>query len=208
MERPRGTVFSEIDHDLAVSLHAEESFLFHGVPPRAGDRLIARPQLEKVWEKHGSSGGKLTFLTILNEYRDADGNLRAEQRSTSVTTETAPGEEGWKPEIVRFQGVVGEDDPLHHDPEWAVKNDYPSVFALGTHQASLMGAYASHWLAPECIRSYKVRFREVVWPGDQLRYAGTVTELNLQKRKASLNLSCINQNNALVSEAWAEYDFS
>ena len=66
LERPRGTVFAEIDHDLAVSLHAEESFVFHGVPPRAGERLVARPKLEKVWEKHGSSGGKPTAaLTCL-----------------------------------------------------------------------------------------------------------------------------------------------
>ena len=36
LERPRGTVFERIDHDLSVPLHAEESFEFHGEPPRAG----------------------------------------------------------------------------------------------------------------------------------------------------------------------------
>ena len=254
LERPRGTVFSEIEHDLTVSLHAEESFIFHGSPPRAGDRLFARPSVEKVWEKQGGSGGKLTFITILNEYRDADGVLRAEQRSTSVTTEAAPGEGEWKPEIpkydphyrelerqsafsgierqeltdlrensgpgkvgaepllkqeiVRFQGVVGEDDPLHHDPEWAAKNDYPSVFALGTHQASLMAAYASYWLSPENLRSFKVRFREVMWPGDAFVYDGIVDQLDVDAKTASLHLTCKRNCGTLVSEAWAKYDFS
>jgi len=254
LERPRGTVFADIEHDLAVSLHAEESFIFHGPPPCAGDILIARPKLENVWEKQGNSGGKLTFLTILNEYRNKQGHLLAEQRSTSVTTQAAPGEAGWQPEIpdynpaysdlerespfvgmkrqkfeeliegsgpgpveaapllkqeiVRFQGVVGEDDPLHHDPEWASKNEYPSVFALGTHQASLMAAYASFWLPPDKLRSFKVRFREVVWPGDHLQYEGKVVAKDPQGKTVRLRLSCSKRNNVLVSEAWAEYDFS
>jgi len=254
LERPRGTIFSEIEHDLSVSLHAEESFTFHGEPPRAGEKLIARPKLEKVWEKHGSNGGKLTFLTILNEYRAPDGPLRVEQRSTSVTTQAAPGEGEWKPhlpaynpdypeleraspfsiinrvnlddlqedsradeihaapllkqEIVRFQGVVGEDDPLHHDAEWAAQNKYPSVFALGMHQASLMASYVSHWLAPVALRSFKTRFREVVWPGDRLVYQGKIIDKDTSAGKVKVHLTCTRHKAGLVSEAWAEYDFS
>ena len=30
LERPRGTAFAEVGHDLSVSLHAEEAFRFHG----------------------------------------------------------------------------------------------------------------------------------------------------------------------------------
>lgn len=254
LERPRGTVFSQINHDLTVSLHAEESFLFHGTPLRVGEKLSAQPSLERVWQKKGGSGGNLTFLTILNEYKDSTGSLRAEQRSTSVTTEAAPGEGAWNPkiptyepdyteletesiflpierqrfenlevgkgpgpiyapplskrDIVRFQGVVGEDDPLHHDPEWASKNNYPSVFALGTHQASLMSAYASFWLSPEFIREYKVRFREVMWPGDRFHYEGIVTDLDDTLRKVTLHLTCQREDRTIVCEAWATFDFS
>ena len=103
LERPRGTVFASIEHDLTVSLHAEESFAFHGQPIRAGEKLVAEPKLEKVWERNGATGGKLTFLTILNSYRDATGNLRAEQRSTSVTTAAAPGEGEWQPQIPPYE---------------------------------------------------------------------------------------------------------
>lgn len=254
LERPRGTAFADIDHDLTVSLHAEESFSFYGPLPFVGEKLIATPSLEKTWEKHGRNGGKLTFLTLLNEYRDQAGALRAEQRSTSVTTENAPGEGKWSPripaydpyykvlesesifrviertsfsalktgasanaitspplskqEIVRFQGVVGEDDPLHHDPEWAAKQDYPSVFALGTHLASQLAAYASYWLDPTRIRNFKTRFREVGWPGDIYTYSGTVDQLNSEKQTATIHLTCTRHDGTLINEAWAAYDFS
>jgi acyl dehydratase len=255
LERPRGTVFAKIDHDFTVSLHAEESFVFVGPSLRAGDRLTARPSLEKTWTKTGVQGGGMTFLTMLTEYRTEDGKLRAEQRSTSVTTQHAPGEsEGWAAElppyepaydmlersspfsgierqamselrldkgpgpvsagpllmqdIVRFQGVVGEDDPLHHDVAWARQNGYPGPFALGTHQASLMAAYAAYWLAPEAVRGFKVRFRNICWPGDRLVYDGRISGLDLGAGTAKVHLTCRVENGRLVSEAWMEFDFT
>ena len=88
LERPRGTVFEQIDHDLSVPLHAEESFRFHGALPRAGERLHCRASLENVWRKQGGRGGDLTFLTMLTEFRNPAGELVAEERSTTVTTAT------------------------------------------------------------------------------------------------------------------------
>ena len=78
LERPRGTAFEQLDHDLSVPLHAEESFTFHAALPRAGDRLICRATLENVWHKQGSRGGDLTFLTMLTEFRSEAGELIAE----------------------------------------------------------------------------------------------------------------------------------
>ncbi|MEZ5773624.1 MAG: MaoC family dehydratase N-terminal domain-containing protein [Hyphomicrobiaceae bacterium] len=93
LERPRGTLLVGLDHDLAVPLHAEESYLFHGEPPRAGDLLIARAGLESVVTKQGRRGGDLTFLTLLTEFREPGGRLAAEARSVTVTT-TASKEDG------------------------------------------------------------------------------------------------------------------
>ena len=94
LERPRGTVFENIDHDLSVPLHAEEAYLFHGRLPRAGEKLTARACLESVTEKQGSRGGDLTFLVMLTEFRDATGELIAEARATTVTTHNAPQGDG------------------------------------------------------------------------------------------------------------------
>lgn len=254
LERPRGTFFNEIDHDLSVPLHAEESFRFHGPLPCAGERLTARASLERVERKSGRSGGEMTFLVMLTEYFDDDRHLRAEQRSTTVTVARTPEKDGWnaappgydpdcsvlerespfrhivrqgcddvvpgkEPEpvalppltihdIVRFQGVVGEDNPLHHDVIWANKQGYRQVFALGTHQASQMAAYAAYWLPPHAVRGFKVRFRNIGWPGDRYVIAARVTQKDAATQTASLHLTCARDGDVTVNEAWMDFNFS
>ena len=257
LERPRGTIFETIDHDLSVPLHAEESFIFHGEPPRGGDRLIAQAILEDVRVKRGSKGGELTFLTMLTEYRDAAGNLRAEQRSVTVTTGQSPDEGNWQIEVppydpqygdldpsdpfahvervgwddlvegkgpeqidagpllmqdmVRFQGVVGEDNPLHYDIKWASKFGYPFVFGLGMHQASILCSYAAHWLDPAAVRSLRIRFRNVYWPGEQMRYGIKIGRKYIDPqsghRIAGLELTCTRPPNDPLVTAQMTLDF-
>ncbi|MGB1250859.1 MAG: FAS1-like dehydratase domain-containing protein [Candidatus Promineifilaceae bacterium] len=257
LERPRGTVFETIDHDLSVPLHAEESFVFHGEPPRAGDRLIAQATLEDVRVKRGSKGGELTFLTMLTEYRDESGVLKAEQRSMTVTTGQSPDEGEWQvaiptydpsyealdpgdpfaeigrigwddllegsgpptinagpllmQDMVRFQGVVGEDNPLHYDITWAAKFGYPFVFGLGMHQASVLASYAAHWLPPSAVRKMRIRFRNVYWPGEQMVYAIKVTRKYIDPdsghRMADLALSCTRPQDEHLVDAWMTLDF-
>ncbi len=252
LERPRGTVFEKVDHDLAVSIHAEEAFEFYGAMLRAGDRLVVHSAIEDVREKIGRTGGAMTFLVVRTEYHDRDGALRASQHSTSVTTERPDENDGMQPpsyvpdypgrepaspfasiqrarwqdlnegsspgpvatgplamrDIVAFQGVVGEDDPLHYDDKWAKARGYPGPFALGMQQASWMAAYAAHWLAPETVRSFKVRFRDMCWPGDKLVYQGTVTGTDPATRQVELHLTCRRENGDLINEAWMKYDFN
>jgi acyl dehydratase len=258
LERPRGTVFEQIDHDLSVPLHAEESFIFHAPLPRAGDRLVCRASLENVWRKRGGRGGDLTFLTMLTEFHNQAGELVAKERSTTVTTENAPDaddwnvdipdyrpdypanldpgdpfakisrrdwaalEEGMSPgeidngalrigDIVRFQSVVGEDNPLHYDLVWAQTLGYPNVFGLGSHQASMLAAYAAHWLDPAAIRFFRARFRNVYWPGENLFYRAEVSAKYTDKesghRMLELTLKCTRNNNDPVVDAWMTLDF-
>lgn len=257
LERPRGTVLGQIDHDLSVPLHAEESFVFHGPPPRAGDRLIAQGSLEDVILKQGSKGGELTFLTLLTEYRDENGRLAAEQRSVTVTTGQAPDEGDWQVELpaydpgythldpgdpfahiarigwddlvvgaglgtinsgplllqdmVRFQGVVGEDNPLHYDISWAAKFGYPFVFGLGMHQASILVGCAAHWLDVTAVRAFRARFRNVYWPGDEMLYDLKVTQKYVAEknghRMAELALSCKRPPGEPLVDALMQFDF-
>lgn len=88
LERPRGTHLENLGHDLSVPLHAEEAYIFHAEPPRAGDLLTARAGLESVVEKKGRRGGALTFLTLLTEFRNSDSDLIAEARSVTVTSDS------------------------------------------------------------------------------------------------------------------------
>jgi acyl dehydratase len=257
LERPRGTAFERIDHDLSVPLHAEESFRFHGALPRAGDRLRCRASLENVWRKRGGRGGELTFLTMLTEFRDAAGELVAEERSTTVTTANAPDAGDWRVDIpdyrpaypddldpgdpfasiersgwdgvepgaqqsfecaplligdiVRFQSVVGEVNPLHYDLAWAKSLGYPNVFGLGSQQASMLASIAAHWFEPAALAEFRARFRNVFWPGEILTYTAQVSKKyrdeNSGHRILELRLACTRGVDDPVVDAWLTLDF-
>lgn len=104
-------------------------------------------------------------------------------------------------DIVRFQGVVGEDNPLHSDVPWAQANGYPTVFGLGMQQASILAAYAAHWIDPATVRRFRARFRNVYWPGDRMIYAGRVKSLRTEsddRRIVELLLDCTRQDGSTL----------
>jgi hypothetical protein len=76
--------------DLSRILHAGQQYVFHGPPPRAGTVLHGRQRIDRVYTKQGSRGGTLEFAEVVTEFRDDDGRLVAEERSTLVVTEQAP----------------------------------------------------------------------------------------------------------------------
>lgn len=242
LERPRGTVLDQIDHDLTVPLHATESYEFFGEPPRAGDVLACSTGLESVRRKTGSRGGELTFLTMLTQYRSDNGGLVAEQRAVTVTTENDPDDSEWSPDvpdyepayddiepgdpfgtiervavsdlaagdspgrfdlgplligdIIRFQGVGGETNPLHADIALAQASGYPTVFGLGMHQASVLAGYAANWIDPRCVRSFSARFNDVFWPGERLTYSGSVAAI--RSGEADLSLQCTRPDGSAI----------
>jgi acyl dehydratase len=76
-------------------------------------------------------------------------------------------------DIVRFAGAGGDFNPLHHDEAYARAAGFETVFAMGQMQAGMLSRLATDWLGLANIRSYKVRFRAKVWPGDVLVLRGT-----------------------------------
>jgi hypothetical protein len=72
--------------DQSRGLHAEQEFVFHGPPPRAGTTLTAQSRIEEITSKPGRRGGTLTFVTMVTEFRDAAGTLVAEAKLTGVET--------------------------------------------------------------------------------------------------------------------------
>lgn len=78
-------------------------------------------------------------------------------------------------DIVRYAGASGDFHPLHHDAEFAKTAGFPDVFAMGMLQAGLLSAFVADWLGAERVRSFTVRFREQVWPGDTLTCNGRIT---------------------------------
>src|SRR3954464_12535093 len=71
--------------DQRKGLHAEQEFVFHGPPPRAGDRPAGRSRIESLTRKEGRRG-TLTFAVMVTEFHDESGRLVATAKLTGVET--------------------------------------------------------------------------------------------------------------------------
>ena len=110
-------------------------------------------------------------------------------------------------DFVRYQGASGDMNPIHHDSSFAQRAGYPTPFAVGMLQAGILSTYATDWLGPENLRSFKVQFREQAWPGDELTYAGTVVAVRdgAGERLADVELSCTRQTGGVHLKGWATF---
>lgn len=81
-----------VELDQVRGLHAEQEYIFHGPPPRAGATLTAQSRITDIYSKQGRRGGTLTFAVMVTEFRDENGTLVAEARLTGVETSQAPEE--------------------------------------------------------------------------------------------------------------------
>lgn len=84
--------WSKVELDQRRGLHAEQEYVFHGPPPRAGTRLTCQSRIEEIFVKEGRRGGQLTFAVMVTEFRDESGALVAEARLTGVETARPPEE--------------------------------------------------------------------------------------------------------------------
>jgi hypothetical protein len=82
-----------VEFDQKRGMHAEQEYVFHGPPPRAGTTLTAQSRITEIYQKQGRRGGTLTFAVMVTEYRDETGRLVAEARLTGVETAQPPKED-------------------------------------------------------------------------------------------------------------------
>lgn len=110
-------------------------------------------------------------------------------------------------DFVKYAGAGGDFNPIHHDPAFAALAGQDSVFAMGMWQAGVLGTAAADWLGPENVRRFKCRFRERVWPGDQITCRGSVKavrEVN-GERLADLDLVVERDGGAVAVEGEATF---
>lgn len=81
---------AQLNIDMRRLLHGGQEYVFHGPPPRAGTDLTFQTRVDKIYEKEGKRGGTMTFIETVTEFRDAEGRLVAEARSTAIETGQAP----------------------------------------------------------------------------------------------------------------------
>lgn len=78
----------EIGFDLRRTFHGEEEYLVCGPPLRVGQTLRVSTTVRDQYERTGRLGNSLRFAVVVSEFRDSEGTLVAEQRSTIL--EAAP----------------------------------------------------------------------------------------------------------------------
>jgi hypothetical protein len=81
-----------VELDQQRGMHAEQEYIFHGPPPRAGTKLTAQSRIGEIYDKQGRKGGTMTFAVMITEFRDETGRLVAEARLTGVETGRVPEE--------------------------------------------------------------------------------------------------------------------
>ncbi|MGZ8734561.1 MAG: FAS1-like dehydratase domain-containing protein [Acidimicrobiia bacterium] len=85
-EGERGNPWDRVQMSQQRGMHAEQEYIFHGEPPRAGTRLTCTSRIDKIYEKTSRGGTTLTFVEMVTDFRDPDGVLVAEARMTAVET--------------------------------------------------------------------------------------------------------------------------
>lgn len=107
----------------------------------------------------------------------------------------------YRTQIVQYAGASGDFNPLHTDEVFATKiAGYPSVFAHGMLTMGLTGTLLTDAVGDGKLRTFGVRFRSQVWPGDVLTATATVSDVtrSLDGTLVSLDVETVNQKGEVV----------
>jgi acyl dehydratase len=133
--------------------------------------------------------------------READGGDRGEDpewsatdRATAEPTAPTPVEAGEvsvgdrapvvtlgplsRRDFVRYAGASGDFNPIHYDEPYACAAGNPAVFGQGMFTAGVAAHAVADWLGVGSVRSFDVRFRSRVWPGDTLTTTVEATDVD------------------------------
>ena len=133
----------------------------------------------------------------------------ADTAAIDVGTEAEPRTFGplTRTDIVRYAGASGDFNPIHHDEFFATGAGFPTVFSIGMFQAALLATFATDWLGAEAIRRFTVRFKEQVWPGDELTCTGVIStvEDTPEGRRVEAELTCTRQTGGVAISGSASF---
>lgn len=115
-----------------------------------------------------------------------------EARSIGPVTQT---------DIVRFAGAGGDFNPLHHDPEYAVRAGLPGVISMGQMQAGMLAAWVADLVHVEHLLGFSVRFASPLQIGETLTLTGEVDNVRDtgESSVAELSLSATAGDRVVVS---------
>jgi 3-hydroxybutyryl-CoA dehydratase len=104
-------------------------------------------------------------------------------------------------DINTFADVTGDHNPLHSNEEYAAQTRFKQPIAHGMFGAGVISAALGTRLAPESVVVYlgqNLRFRAPVLAGDTITATCTVTTVEVEKSRLSLQTTVTNQDGVEV----------
>lgn len=105
-------------------------------------------------------------------------------------------------DMIKFAEVTGDTNPLHLDPEYAMKTRFQGRVAHGMLSAGLISAALGTKLAPHAVVIYlsqSLRFQRPVLIGDTITAVAEVKAVDPVKRFVTLTTTCTNQRGEQVT---------
>ncbi|MCP5419723.1 MAG: MaoC family dehydratase [Gammaproteobacteria bacterium] len=95
-------------------------------------------------------------------------------------------------DIMLFAGISGDDNPVHINEEFAAETPFKGRIAHGMLSAAFVSTVLGTRLpGPGCIYvSQKLKFKAPVRSGDTVTATATVTDVNVEKRRVTLDTVC------------------
>ncbi len=104
-------------------------------------------------------------------------------------------------DIASYTQVSGDTNPLHRDPAYAARTRFKEPIAHGMLSAGVISAVLGTRLAPDSVVIYlaqNLQFRAPVKPGDTLTATATVTKVDPERSRVSLDTVVTNQDGTEV----------
>ncbi|MFC1886300.1 MaoC/PaaZ C-terminal domain-containing protein [Thermodesulfobacteriota bacterium] len=108
-------------------------------------------------------------------------------------------------QIVRYAGASRDFNPMHHDEPLAQAEGMGGVFAHGMMSLAFLGQMVKDWCGHERMRKIKIRFMDLVRPGDIITCKGAITKKYQSDGKNFIEADIFaqNQNNVTVTKGFA-----
>lgn len=121
--------------------------------------------------------------------------LRKLDLAVGTCREATVVEDLTRTQLVMYAGASGDYNPLHTDEVFATKAaGFPGVFAHGMLTMALTGKALTDWVGDGRLRTFGVRFRGQVWPGDSLTTTMTVRALRDTDGESLVDLDIVTRN--------------
>ena len=101
----------------------------------------------------------------------------------------------------QFAEASGDVQPIHLDDNYAKRTRFGNRIAHGMLTAGVISAAIGTQLVPNAIAIYMgqtLQFRAPVWLGDSITATLEVTELDVERRRATISTTCTNQKDEVV----------